>query len=92
MSMIGLVAQVEVAHHLSDGGSHEETMSGEAGGVQESGHLWGLTHKCVVVGGHLVESGPAAGDADLGDLRGPALDCLPESRQPVVGAAEVEAG
>ena len=88
----GLVAQVEVAHHLSDGRSHQETMSGEAGGVQESGHLGGLTHQCVVVGGHLVESGPPAGDADLGDLRGPALDRLAEPRQPVVGPAELEAG
>ena len=86
------VAQVEVSHHLSDGWSHEEAMPGETGGVQESGHFWSLAHECVVVRGHLVEPGPPAGDAELADLRGSALDRLAQPRQPVVGTAELEPG
>jgi hypothetical protein len=58
-----LPAKEQVSDDLTDGGTLEKAVPGEAGRIQQPGGLWRLADEGVVVGGHLIEAGPAAGDA-----------------------------
>src|SRR4051794_29647530 len=62
-------AEHEVAEPLAHRRALQEAVPGEAGGIEEARDGGRLADESVVVGRHLVQAGPAAADAGLGDAR-----------------------
>src|SRR3954471_12456124 len=88
----GRAVEDQLSHAAADGGALHEAVAAEAGGNRQSFRAASPAEEGVVVGGDLVEAGPAAEDVGLGEGWSPGEEGLDGAGQPtlvdgLVGAA-----